>query len=154
LAWTRTPRTDQSPFSSSVAVIASSRYGRSGNVRWTAHRNFYYEDTTATTLVLNVKHAARGYFYTADNVLVASQVYDDRTTAGYLAGVYEEYWYDPLGRRILVRARQDANCTLDCQSSITRTIWDGDQILWEIRTQGSDSTPRALISTAMAGRIG
>jgi RHS repeat-associated protein len=56
------------------------------------------------------------------------------------AGVWEEYRYDPLGRRILVRTRADGGmCEADawtCASSITRYVWAGDQLLWELRAPG------------------
>ena len=55
-------------------------------------------------------------------------------------GVYEEYRYDALGRRVLVRSR----CTWDqnqpyCKGYLERTVWDGDQVLYEIRAPGHDS---------------
>jgi hypothetical protein len=58
--------------------------------------------------------------------------------------VWEEYRYDPLGRRVLVRTRTDGNlCNVDswtCTGSITRFIWAGDQILWELRAPGNGGT--------------
>jgi RHS repeat-associated protein len=61
------------------------------------------------------------------------------------AGVWEEYRYDPLGRRILLRTRRDgAICDLSgswsCISSTTRFVWAGDQLLWELK-QGEDGAP-------------
>jgi RHS repeat-associated protein len=52
-------------------------------------------------------------------------------------GAYEDYRYDALGRRVLVRS-QRVWCTSggDCWSNIERVIWDGDQILGEIRMPG------------------
>jgi RHS repeat-associated protein len=69
----------------------------------------------------------------------------DPTMAGHRA-VYEETWYDALGRRVMVRSRRDANCSNvspfpdECVSAMQRYVWDGDQVLYEIRTDGSDST--------------
>ena len=58
------------------------------------------------------------------------------------SGVWEEYRYDPLGRRIMVRTRTDAGlCDVDpwtCTGSITRFVWAGDQILWELKAPGND----------------
>lgn len=51
--------------------------------------------------------------------------------------VFEEYRYDALGRRILVRSRPDTQCS-NCPAFIQRTVWDGDQILHEIRYPGAD----------------
>ena len=62
-------------------------------------------------------------------------------------GVTEEYRYDPLGRRIWVHAHRDAYCptqrdrdsTSVCLSTIERTIYDGDQVIAEIRQPGDTS---------------
>ena len=49
-------------------------------------------------------------------------------------GAFEEYRYDALGRRVLVQSRRDQVCERgDCLSAIERTVWDGDQVLYEIR---------------------
>jgi RHS repeat-associated protein len=53
----------------------------------------------------------------------------------------ETYRYDPLGRRVYAREVRGPDCFLKdrasgCLSTLTRTIWDGDQILYETRTQG------------------
>ncbi|HEU4559482.1 MAG TPA: RHS repeat-associated core domain-containing protein, partial [Longimicrobium sp.] len=53
-------------------------------------------------------------------------------------GAFEEYRYDALGRRIAVRSRREPYCTgASCASTLTRTVWDGDQILYEIRARGA-----------------
>jgi hypothetical protein len=55
-------------------------------------------------------------------------------------GVYDEYWYDGFGRRILKRSRQNSpHCeiTARCYSAIERFVWDGEQILWERRQAGA-----------------
>lgn len=55
------------------------------------------------------------------------------------AGSFEWYRYDALGRRVLVRTRRDRVCSAPaCASTITRFVWDGDQILYEIRGQGGN----------------
>ncbi|HEV7595471.1 MAG TPA: RHS repeat-associated core domain-containing protein [Gemmatimonadaceae bacterium] len=64
----------------------------------------------------------------------ADSLYGDR-------GVFEEYRYDALGRRVLTRTRRiGGGCpgTLDCQSRATRAVWDGDRILYEIRSPGGE----------------
>lgn len=60
--------------------------------------------------------------------------------------ILDEYWYDALGRRVVVRTRVDSleHCweteTFDtpvhCQQQYLRTTWDGDQILFEDRMVG------------------
>jgi len=56
-------------------------------------------------------------------------------------GSFEDYRYDALGRRVLVRSRADTTCQYQhvCRSTIQRTVWDGDQILYEIRYPGGDT---------------
>ena len=61
-------------------------------------------------------------------------------------GAYEEYRYDPLGRRIWTRSHRDTYCTpqqqvatSDCLGFVTRTVWDGDQVLYELRAPGNDA---------------
>jgi RHS repeat-associated protein len=55
---------------------------------------------------------------------------------------FEEYRYDPLGRRVLVRSAEQ--CEVACIEKVTRTVWDGDRILWEIRT-GGDNPERDVV---------
>ena len=60
--------------------------------------------------------------------------------------VFDEYWYDALGRRVAVRTRVDSteHCTASetfstptaCQQQFLRTTWDGDQVLFEERFVG------------------
>ena len=57
-------------------------------------------------------------------------------------GVFEEHRYDALGRRILTRSRRHTTCSVldaECASYVQRTVWDGDQILWEIRAKGGNT---------------
>ena len=53
--------------------------------------------------------------------------YTDRPT-------WEEYRYDALDRRVLTYTDQMGwACTNPCIRGVTRTAWDGDQILAEVR---------------------
>jgi RHS repeat-associated protein len=71
-----------------------------------------------------------------------------------LARVFEEYRYDALGRRVWVRARrwckqQNADYEGFCQlSTVRRTVWDGDQELWEIQMPGEDGSAHLENDTA------
>jgi RHS repeat-associated protein len=83
-------------------------------------------------------------WYSADDKLMAYSTAMDSIKTTPTFGVYnehEEYWYDALGRRILTRVQRGAGCsrmnrTSGCRSEVARTIWDGDQILGEIKTLG------------------
>jgi len=54
---------------------------------------------------------------------------------------FEEYRYDALGRRILVRTRSPWFCAPTCRNAITRVLWDGDQVLYEISSPGRTGVP-------------
>ena len=58
-----------------------------------------------------------------------------------MLGAFEEYRYDALGRRVLMRTRRDGLCpgVPLCQSTITRTVWDGDAVLYEMRYPGGNN---------------
>ena len=52
------------------------------------------------------------------------------------SGVFENYRYDALGRRVMVRSRKDNICVASediCSSTVTWTFWDGDEVAKEIR---------------------
>ncbi|HEY0038217.1 MAG TPA: hypothetical protein VGB66_16070, partial [Longimicrobium sp.] len=44
---------------------------------------------------------------------------------------FEEYRYDALGRRVMVRTRSEYACTQNCLNTLRRIGWDGDQVLYE-----------------------
>src|SRR5690606_23470765 len=63
-------------------------------------------------------------------------------------GVWEMSRYDALGRRVAVYSARGSACVLDhteCYPYVERTVWDGDQVLYEIRTPtptaGGDTPP-------------
>jgi RHS repeat-associated protein len=77
--------------------------------------------------------------------------------AGNYKTIWEEYRYDALGRRVWVRTRYGCNplpsegdpqCALN---TVQRTVWDGDQALYEIRMPladgENDGTPTVLVTT-------
>ena len=67
---------------------------------------------------------------------------------------FEEYRYDALGRRVLMRARQEYGCAQNCQNVVRRTIWDGDQVLAEIQAPGATNTPAfQMESEVMMGQV-
>jgi RHS repeat-associated protein len=92
------------------------------------------------------------YYYQADEKLSVVQRYDFRVGSSANLGSWEEYWYDALGRRVLTRARRSGSPPTGagalcndpvgntCQSYWQRTVWDGDQLLYEWRTADGSST--------------
>src|SRR6267143_4438151 len=93
--------------------------------------------------------------------------YSEHLTFGRLhskdGGAWEEYRYDALGRRVLVRARRDSTAG-DCgqpppnnicypvtrNSYIQRSIWDGNDLLYEIQAPGGDLETAARLEADTA----
>jgi RHS repeat-associated protein len=110
-------------------------YDAAGNVVW--------ETTTSALLTAQDDFRDRAYFYGADGMLRASDIreVDDPTIdVGPFRRSFEEYRYDALGRRVLVRARKTCKqepysgvCSL---GFVRRTVWDGDRELFEIQAPG------------------
>jgi RHS repeat-associated protein len=80
-------------------------------------------------------------YYGADDRLRAFQKMDVRRTDWSNhedAGVWEEYRYDALGRRVMVITRTDGGlCNYEawgCTPSTTAFVWAGDQLLWELKS--------------------
>jgi len=54
--------------------------------------------------------------------------------------VWDEYRYDALGRRIMVRERRDdLSNQMYAYSTLDRVIWDGNQVLFELRAPGGST---------------
>jgi RHS repeat-associated protein len=105
--------------------------------------------------------------YNVERQLIQSRFYLDsawnngppapQMPPGYQSYMSEEsYRYDALGRRIYARVVRGANCAdkdqiSGCRSSLTRTVWDGDQIVAEIRIPGDSSLGAGLEQDAPEG---
>jgi RHS repeat-associated protein len=65
---------------------------------------------------------------------------------------FEEYRYDALGRRVLVRTRSEFACTQYCLNTLRRIVWDGDQMLYEISAPGGtgETAARMEADTGLA----
>src|SRR5690606_27325384 len=71
-------------------------------------------------------------------------------------GVWEEYRYDALGRRVLVRSRGLAMTGAQQGdngpwSYIERTVWDGDRIVAELRGNGATNATHSDLERATPG---
>jgi RHS repeat-associated protein len=66
---------------------------------------------------------------------------------------FEEYRYDALGRRVLVRSRQHYACTTRCQSVVRRIVWDGDQVLAEIQAPGYTYTSATVMEQDVGFKV-
>jgi RHS repeat-associated protein len=132
-------------------LMASNRAGRTDAYEYDVAGNtvFFwqsYQDGQTGTVLEN-----RASFYAIDGRLRAADY--RKTTVGanrfapetwWWDTFFEEFRYDALGRRVLVRHRKRCPefgdgprhwCTL---STIRRTVWDGDEELYEIQMPGGD----------------
>jgi RHS repeat-associated protein len=98
-------------------------------------------------------------YYGLDDRLRAVQKYETQlATVPKEMGLFEEYRYDPLGRRVAVRTRRPSalcNQSPQCFNSTTYFVWAGDQLLWETRQAESPAPHEAggTVSYFQAGGI-
>ncbi|HET7464624.1 MAG TPA: hypothetical protein VFJ82_25505, partial [Longimicrobium sp.] len=122
-------------------------YDESGNRYW-QYRGDVVSGQNAT-----VQEGTYSYYDAADRLRVVDRqrcLTASGACAAWNEGLqletsaFEEYRYDALGRRVLVRRQlYEINGTCSsyyraCASSIERLVWDGDQLQWEIRAPGAD----------------
>ena len=151
-------------------------YDGAGNQDW--HLGAHYG--TSNSYGTRVMHERTASFFGADDRLRAvdrqrclSQSYPAGgnimavtcgawdETLGQDPSAFEEYRYDALGRRVLVRRRLyevNGPCSggyHTCNSGVERFVYDGDQLIWEIRSpeQPGDS-PNVLEYDAAVGDFG
>lgn len=119
-------------------------YDNSGNVgsQMSIRRQFVGNYGSGHTIRGKLGHSWSWNFYDASERLRAAQRSAPPDTSGKISTIFEEYWYDALGRRVLVRTRVDSTTAcpatevitpVRCQQQILRTTWDGDQVLFEQR---------------------
>jgi RHS repeat-associated protein len=75
-------------------------------------------------------------YYSADDRLMYFNRQFGLIDPGKPESVFEEYRYDALGRRVFTRSRRPSNCPSPCPAYAERTVWDGDQVLMELRSSG------------------
>jgi RHS repeat-associated protein len=141
-----------------------------GNRSWTVSDTYTWIWGTETapnvtaTKQFTFREEAKS-FYSADEQLMVHQV--NRDSIDHTAspdvtegkwGTYEEYWYDGLSRRVLKRSREEGgHCEIwtRCHSAIERYVWDGSQIVWELRQDGAGDTKLPSgFGSGQEGRIG
>jgi RHS repeat-associated protein len=124
---------------------ANADYYRTDSVRYDAAGNTVFSSSTRNYPNVKATLEDRAYFYGADGQLrvseyrslpwdpaVVSDLWDWRLTA-------DEYRYDALGRRVLVRTRRTCRDDINQYAvpcgfgTMRRTVWDGAQELYEIQ---------------------
>lgn len=110
-------------------------YDAAGNVSFAAEVRFGPGQMEPTT---EVHRRTTRYYYSADKRLVYSQRFarDPIDMGGDSDDLFEEIRYDALGRRILVRTQHAPFGAVGKSDAITRFVWDGDQLLGELRASG------------------
>lgn len=137
---------------------------------WTNEYTWTYSPSQPPYTDANIRTRRRSIsesYYAADGKLMVQQINRDSlrfnaptdSVFGAPWGVYEEYWYDALGRRVLKRSRQESPICTDsarCYSAIERYVWDGAQILWELRQANAGDTkdPNPTPSNGQTGHVG
>ncbi|MEK9502035.1 RHS repeat-associated core domain-containing protein [Gaopeijia maritima] len=76
----------------------------------------------------------------------------DTSTPTVSDDTWESYRYDALGRRIIKRRLHEPFCDEACTATIERTIWNGSQILVELRASGDPADTTALSNQTESGR--
>ncbi len=97
------------------------------------------DQSTAQT----VPDESRNYYSADEKLMYANRLVGIDTQHQEGTGGFEEYRYDALGRRVFTRSRRAPNCASPCEAYVERTVWDGSQVLYEIRSSGAtgvDST--------------
>ncbi len=127
------------------------QYDNAGNVTHQQLIKREWETSTTSERALSGHHWSWNY-YDANNRLRYAQR-TNYASAGKET-VFEDYWYDALGRRVAVRTRADSLTCLagvktgHCLQTYMRTVWDGDQILAEDRGEGEWSSADAAVGSA------
>ncbi len=98
----------------------------------------------------------RSYFDAADRMRVSQRAYFFRDPGSNARArtTFQEYFYDALGRRIAMRSQRDSTCTdesnptagWDCAQTMERFVWDGDQLLKELRDYGKWGEDRITLN--------
>ncbi|MEK9502033.1 hypothetical protein [Gaopeijia maritima] len=97
------------------------------------------------------------YYYGGDGRLRAMHRYGrwwdpDTSTPTVSDDTWESYRYDALGRRIIKRTLHEPFCDEACTATIERTIWNGSQILVQLRASGDPADTTALSNQTKSGR--
>ena len=111
-------------------------HGGTGAVEYEHQAGFQLNPSTYLWVPDTLGDVWTWHAYGADERLRVSQ----RSVADLVTrthSVFTDYRYDALGRRVAARTRWDPFCQRaqpECLSVIERTIWDGDQVLMELRS--------------------
>ena len=132
--------------------------GRLANAANPIQRDTFFYDEAGNTVFSTqsavlpystANYEERASYYAADGKLRAADyrfLGPESNDHAFYRSTFEEYRYDALGRRVLVRSRNwcerkpDGYNGLCRMSKIRRTVWDGSDELWEIQMPGEDTS--------------
>jgi RHS repeat-associated protein len=157
---------ESSPPPSATADTTANQYDGYGNLQMSFHQVYYgawiAPDDTLPQLMKLVYQVNNTF--DAANRMVYHQLGYDTVAAIYQQKqppylTTETYRYDPLGRRIWYRSIKGDACyyverSSGCHSTLTRVIWDGSQILGEIRAQGDSAATTSELENDAPGSVG
>lgn len=110
----------------------------------------YSERTVGESVGGSVVTEQTASYYDASNRLTVVNRHLGLIPQSNPGGVYEEYRYDALGRRVLVRSR--GTYAVGAQqgtggpwSYVERTVWDGSRVLAEVRGNGSRGATHEML---------
>jgi RHS repeat-associated protein len=105
----------------------------------------------------------RNFYDGADQLKLSERhAYFTHSSMIYIRTTQEDYFYDALGRRVALRTRRDSSCTEfdgspwvdQCTQSMDRFIWDGADLVTELRDYGGwDTTPTTINGNGSGGRV-
>ena len=161
LSSTRTTLLDNGDSRAQTSSLSSEYEAGTGRLRFTIHGNDQKRDDVLYDPAGNIVFTTQGWINdTSESIEDRASYYDAsgrlqrvdyRTVASMEASpvfttykrALEEYRYDALGRRVLVRAQrycQGYSVVQECQQSlIRRTVWDAEQELYEIQMPSDDN---------------
>ncbi|MBX3174976.1 MAG: RHS repeat-associated core domain-containing protein [Gemmatimonadaceae bacterium] len=129
------------------------QYDAAGNVKFqSSYRHTWVKPDPGYPgywIISPTGHSFTWTFYDADARPRFVQRHVRGTSPASPQTTYHEYWYDALGRRVLVRDRSDSTscgtssetAPVPCQQAIVRSTWDGSQLLREKRSLGGWHLP-------------
>ncbi|MDB4906771.1 MAG: hypothetical protein JWO05_1555 [Gemmatimonadetes bacterium] len=126
-------------------------YDHAGQTIWTGQQT--YTRAGPDSVILASYYLTRQYYNAAGQLAAVSRSGDKQSRA--TRPVFEEYRYDALGRRVLVRSRGDSTVSdTIARSAIERYIWDGSNILYESRQPGGNQYTGGQLESETMGDDG
>ena len=120
-------------------------YGQSYDASGNVTQSWEHENKETSQDVVWALQEDRSYYGADEQLTYFNRMVGWLQAAGQGTGSFKEYRSDAFGRRVLTRTRQLGPCDTLCDSFIERTVYDGDQVLAEIRSSGAMGTSSAAL---------